>query len=139
MKFDYFDALERLAVKVCRGEGNIDAEANELIHHLAVDFITPIDRADIAEVTLSLRRCAEAVRRCEMTKNRRLSELCEAVVEYTRALRKLGKKGGVISAKLYLERSREADRSLKNADEKLCAEALCRCCETLIRVAMNNI
>lgn len=139
MKFDYFDALERLAMKVCNGESGIDAEVNELIHHLAVDFITPIDRGDIAEIVLSLRRCAEAERSCSITKSNQLSGLCEAVIEYTRALRNIGKKGNVISAKLYFERSRSACGTIKTAGERLCYEELCRCCEALIHAAMNNI
>ena len=139
MKFDYFDAMERLAAKACRGESDIDSEANELIHHLAVDFITPIDRADIAEITFSLRRCAEVGRRCAMTENHRLQGLCEAVIEYTRALRNLGKKGSVISAKLYFERSREAHKGANSEEEKHLVEALCLCCETLVRAVMNNI
>jgi len=139
MKFDYFDALEGLAEKVCRGDGDVDDDALELLRHLAVDFITPIERADIADVTLSLRRCAKVAGMRAMQKNEVLSGLSEAVLEYTRALRNLGKKGNVISAKLYFERSEIVGRSLKTADERLCAEALCSCCETLIRVAMNNI
>lgn len=139
MKFDYFDALERLVMKVCNGESDIDAEANELIHHLAVDFITPIDRGDIAEIVLSLHRCAEAGRRCTLTENNRLSELCEAVIEYTRALRNIGKKGNVISAKLYFERSRGALAAARTLEERRYVETLCSCCEKLIHAAMNNI
>ena len=139
MKFDYFDALESLAIKCCDRGSEVDAEANELIRHLATDFITPIDRADIAAVTLSLRRCAVVGRHCEMAKNDRLAGLCEAVIEYTRALRRVGKKSGVISAKLYFERWAAVEKIPKNADERRFAEVLCSCCETLIRAAMNNI
>lgn len=139
MKFEYFDALEQLAIKCTDQSSVVDAEANELVHHLATDFITPIDRADIAAVTLSLRRCAEAGRHCTVRKSDQLSGLCEAVVEYTRALRSIGKKSGVISAKLYFECSAAIEKKFKSADERRFVDALCSCCETLIRAALNNI
>jgi len=139
MKFDYFDALERLATKACVGSSDADAEAEEIMRHLATDFITPIDRADIARITLSLRRCACFEERWVSRSNASVDRLCEAVEAYVRGLRQVGKRGGKISARLFLERSRSARADIKNEDERRRVEALCECCEMLICAVMNNI
>lgn len=139
MKFDYFDALEALAARTFSGAYDVDDNVLEIMRRLSSDFITPIDRVDIARIVLSLRRCAWVLSESTGGKNQAVDRLCAAVEEYVRALRQVGKRGTKISAKLYIDSSRSARAEVKNANEHRRVEVLCECCELLICTVMNNI
>ena len=132
MKFDYFDALEELVNSVRDRKGDIDKRATDILRRLSTDFITPIDRADLGRIVLSLRRCGGAMRGKE---EKEIGQMFEVVTEYIRALGAIGKRGSDISPRLFFERSRE----LSTRSNSPLFNELCNCCELLILAVLNNI
>ena len=132
MRFDYFDALEGLAVSVRDRQKDIDQRATDILRRLSTDFITPIDRADLGRIVLSLRRCG-ALSKGKDEKN--IGQMFDVVIEYIRALGTLGKRGSDISPRLFFEASRELDL---RCDSRLSNE-LYNCCELIILAVLNNI